>query len=101
MIQVVALLVARDGDLDALRAYERQVLPLVAEHGGRLITAFEPVGREAPEAPDEVHVLEFPSEAAFASFRDDPRRAALAEQTTALSKATVFVSARQVEYDDS
>ncbi len=96
----MALLEARDGDLDALRTYERRVLPLVANHGGRLITAFEPAGRGTPGIPDEVHVLEFPSEDEFASFRDDPRRTALADdQAAALSGATVFVSAHLVSYD--
>ncbi len=60
------------------QAYEAIVLPLVAAHGGnvqrRLRTA---------DGTVECHVVWFPNRAAFADFRADPRRAAVAPRLAA------------------
>lgn len=49
--------------------YERGVLPLVAEHGGRVDRRLRSLDRRT-----EVHVVSFPSDETFAHYRDDPRR---------------------------
>ena len=100
VIQVVVLLRAGDLGLAGLRVYERQVLPVLREHGGRLLSAFEPV-KNAPDAPDEIHVLEFPSSEHLQAYRNDPRTEALsALRVTAISATTVYVSKRSVDYDE-
>ena len=57
----------------AFQAYEDQVLPLLADHGGRLQRRVR-----NQDGTMEIHLVWFPSEAAFDGFRADPRRAALA-----------------------
>lgn len=49
--------------------YEDHVLPLLAEHGGVLQRRLR-----SADGLVEVHVLSFPSAAARARFREDPRR---------------------------
>ena len=56
--------------LEAFRAYENAVLPLLSDHGGIL--------RQRLRTEDglaEVHVIWFPSTSEFAAYRADPRRA--------------------------
>ncbi len=50
--------------------YEDLVLPLLAEHGGRLERRLRGAGGDV-----EVHVVSFDSPDAFAAYRADPRRA--------------------------
>ncbi len=58
-------------------AYEDEVLPLLAEHGARLVYR----GRRAPgqsaSLPLEVHVIWVPDRAAFDAYLADERRLAL------------------------
>jgi hypothetical protein len=49
--------------------YEEHVLPLLAEHGGVLQRRLR-----SGDGLVEIHVLNFPSPAARARFREDPRR---------------------------
>ena len=71
--------------LEAFRAYEDAVLPLLASHGGllqrRLRTETETV---------EIHVLWFPSSAQYEAYRADPRRLAHAD-LLATSRATAEI----------
>jgi hypothetical protein len=69
---VTYVLVARipaDG-VEAFRRYEAAVLPLLADHEGRLERRLRTDSGEV-----EVHVVSFGSAAAFAAYRGDPRRA--------------------------
>ena len=70
-------------------AYEAEVLPLVQRHGGRVELRVR-----ATDGSREFHLLSFPDEGAFKSFRADPRRAA-AQEKWRLSGATI--SALDVE----
>jgi hypothetical protein len=54
----------------AFAEYERRVLPLLGDHGGRLSRRLR-----SADGLVEAHLVDFPSAAAFASYRDDPRRA--------------------------
>jgi uncharacterized protein (DUF1330 family) len=98
VIQVVVLLRAGDPGLVGLREFERKVLPVLREHGGRLVYAFEPE-KTAPDAPDEIHILEFPSREHLEAYRGDPRLAKLAAlRESAISATTVYVAERSVDY---
>jgi hypothetical protein len=70
------VLVARippDG-VEAFGAYEHAVLALLADHGGLLERRLA-----SDDRLTEVHLVSFPSPAAFAAYRADPRRGAQAE----------------------
>ena len=99
---LVVHLYAADKDVAALRAYEAKVLPLLADHGGRLEMAFSPAPAltTGQEVPDEVHILKFPSAQAFQAYRADPRHGELAdERSRVLRKTEIFGSESQVTYD--
>ena len=51
------------------------------------------------EAPDEIHLIEFPSEHAFEAYRCDPEVVALADRRKhAVSNTEVFVSVEMLDY---
>ena len=63
----------RPGQIETLRQYEQAAARIMAEHGGRFLHVFRPLHPDENEAtPNEIHLLAFPSEAAFAAFRADP-----------------------------
>lgn len=100
-ITVIAFLYAGDGGLEALHDFEFRVLPIIAEHGGRLEAAFVPAADPCTidPPPDEVHVLAFPSATAFQAYRDDPRHAELdALRAAAISRTEVVASGENVRY---
>lgn len=100
MIQVVVLLRAGERGVAGLREYEREVLPVLREHGGRLLAAFEPI-KEAPDAPDEIHVLQFSSRDQLQSYRGDARIEALASvRQRLIAETTAYVSKRRVDYEE-
>ena len=55
--------------IDAFQRYEAAVLPILAEHGSVVEQRLRSV-----DGGTEVHVIRFPSDSAFADYRDDPRR---------------------------
>jgi hypothetical protein len=55
--------------ISTFATYEDHVFPLLAEHGGVLQRRLR-----SADALVEIHVVWFPSAAAFARFREDPRR---------------------------
>lgn len=61
----------RDADLARFEAYEAQVLPLIAVHGGRIDMRVR-----ALDGQSETHLLHFPDAAAFEAYRADPKRLA-------------------------
>ena len=88
VVTLCVLLWARAGEEGALVAYEDAVLPLVATHGGRIVQRARTDG--AGDAPLEIHLLQFPGEAALAAYMDDPQRAALAsERERAIARTEV------------
>ncbi|MER6349171.1 hypothetical protein ACWC10_25985 [Streptomyces sp. NPDC001595] len=72
---ITYLLLARlpEGGLDAFDAYENAVLPLLEEHGGRLEQRLRTLDDRV-----EAHVVTFPSDEHFATYRADPRRTSAA-----------------------
>lgn len=59
------------GGVPDFRRYEALVLPLLAEHGGRLDRRLA-----SDDGRVEVHIVWFPSPDAHTAYRDDPARAA-------------------------
>jgi hypothetical protein len=59
--------------IEAFRAYEDAVLPLLSEFNGRLERRLR-----NPDGTVEVHVVGFASDADFQNYRNDPRRMAQA-----------------------
>jgi len=72
-MSVIYVLIARIpvADVPSFRAYEEVVLPLLPEHGGRLDRRMQ-----SADGTLEVHLLEFETEDALATFRADARRVA-------------------------
>lgn len=64
----------REGRREELARYEDEVLALLPEHGGRLVLRVGPMGGE--DAPQEIQVIEFDSEAGLEAYLSDPRRTA-------------------------
>ena len=73
---ITLVLVARvpAAGIPDFQRYEDAVLPLLADHGGRLERRLRGAGGEL-----EVHVVSFATAEAFAAYRADPRRAQHAE----------------------
>ncbi len=55
--------------VDAFQRYETAVLPILAEHGAVLERRLRSL-----DGGTEVHIVRFPSAAAFAGYREDPQR---------------------------
>ena len=60
--------------VDAFQRYEAAVLPLLADHGGRLARRLR-----SGDGSIEVHVIEFASADGLDGYRSDPRRAQRAD----------------------
>jgi uncharacterized protein (DUF1330 family) len=78
----------------AASAYEDEVLPLLADHGAVLLFRGRRAEGEDESLPLEVHLIRFPSRAAYDAFLGDERRAALLQQ-----HGDVFTSKLVVELD--
>jgi hypothetical protein len=72
---VTYVLIARipPAGIEAFRRYEDAVLPMLADHGGRLERRLR---GETADGDVEVHVIAFAAPDGLARYRDDPRRAA-------------------------
>lgn len=89
-LTLCALVWARPGQEERLLEYERQVLALLPEHGARVVHRAVSVDRE-PTQPLEVQLLEFPSQAAFDAYLEDPKRRLLADlRDTFIERTSVF-----------
>ncbi len=73
------LLWANEGRRDDLTAYEDQVLRIVHDHAGTVVSRVRTTG--SSDEPDEVQVVfQFPNDEALANYLADPRRTALAAE---------------------
>ena len=77
--------------VNAFRAYEDQVLPLLNEHGGRLQRRLR---NELGTL--ELHIISFPSDVAFQNYRADPRRTAATPLLETSSAKLELLSLRDV-----
>ncbi len=69
---VVAIVELGAAAIEPFDAYERQVLPLLGRHGGRLERRLR-----TADGRTEVHVLSFDARAGYDAYLADPDRAAL------------------------
>jgi hypothetical protein len=80
---------------DRAAAYEDEVLPLIAGHGGEVRYRARRTADQDGALPFEVHVLWFPHRAAFDAYMADPRRQALLD-----AYGEVFTLKHAVEVDE-
>jgi len=100
MIHILAMIYVGNGGVESLRDYESRVLPVLEEHGGKLLSAFAPQDHEQPDCPDEIHLIAFSSDEAFKSYLADKRVESLsALRRTAISRTTVYVSKELIDYE--
>jgi uncharacterized protein (DUF1330 family) len=88
-VTLCVLLWAVPGRHDDLVAYEDRVLPLVGEHGGRVLSRARGSGESGQ--PLEVHLLEFPSPTSLDTYMSDERRTVLAPQREAAIAKTEVI----------
>ena len=74
MINILVRLAVKD--FEVFEKFENQASLIMGKYKGRIISAFETV-RNSDGSGQEVHVLEFPSEEAFALYRKDASLLAL------------------------
>ena len=86
VLYVATFRIPADG-VEAFQAYERAVLPILRDHGGRVERRLR-----GSDGQVEVHLLRFASADAFDAYLADPRRTAFAELLTQ-SGATVDLEA--------
>ncbi len=122
MIYLIAHLHVLPGQELAFQTYEKTVLPIFKEYGGKVLQALRPLrpmpsshstkkvatkkvytGTQADrfenEVPYEIHVLSIPSESALAAYRNDPRIANLStERNRIMQKTDIVISKELVIY---
>ena len=96
-VRYLALIYLEPGQREALRGYERRVLPVFQRHGGAFERIWSPVGADrAPDAPDEIHLLRFDSETGLEAARSDPEMQALAGLRGTIVRKAVLVRVADV-----
>lgn len=89
-LRLCVLLWPLPGREDELHRYENAVLPLLVEHGGRLV-ARETVTRTNDAEPLEVQLIELRDQAALDAYMADSRRIALeADRSGAIARTQVL-----------
>ncbi len=95
MIHVLVIIHAGAGGSKAIRQYESKVVSIMREYGGKLLSAFKPKNNP----PDEIHLIEFPSEEALTQYQQDSRVTELkAEREIAISTTDLHVSSDMINY---
>jgi len=100
-VRYLALIYLEPGQREALRGYERRVLPVVQRHGGAFERIWSPAPAEPgaphdPETPDEIHLLRFDSPTGLAAARRDPEMQALAGLRASVVLKAVLVPVADV-----
>ncbi len=80
-VTLAVLLWSADGRESQLHHYENDVLRLVGEHRGRVLTRVRNI--DGANHPTEAQVIEFADESAFDAYVTDPRRLAMAPRRDA------------------
>ena len=93
-VTLCVLLWARLGKEAELAEYEDRVLALLPDHGGRILNRVRPVGGKAE--PAEVHLLQFPDDAALEAYMVDERRTALARDREVAIERTEILRVKVV-----
>ena len=88
-VTLCVLLWARDGRAAELIAYEDRVLALLGDHDARVV--FRGRATADGDAPTEVQVLTFGSDAALDTYMQDERRLAMSDQRDAAVARTEVI----------
>ena len=95
-VYIVVSLWVRDGQQARFEAYERKVARIMARHSGvieRVVRCSRNASARSDD-PFEVHVLRFPSQEQYETYRADPDRTALAaERAEVITRTDVVVGA--------
>jgi uncharacterized protein (DUF1330 family) len=83
--------------VDQAAAYEDAVLPLLADHGARVLYRGRRAPGEDPALPAEIQVVWLPSRAALEAYMADPRRQAAIEKFGPVFTETQVVGLLTVE----
>ncbi len=101
-IVLVVLLYIRPGKEAEYRAYAAQAAALMAEYGGDIQQAMAPYAVLGKlRAPDEVHLITFPDQAALAAYESDPRAAALRVRRDDALADTILILGRPASRADA
>lgn len=87
-------------DTAALNKFEQEAVAVIRQYSGELIAAFKPANPEnSADIPDEIHILQFPSQLAFDAYLKAPETATLApKRTIAIQKTIVHISEEILNY---
>jgi len=100
MIQIVVLVYAGPGGVDAMKLHHAKVMPLVFRHGGQLLSTSCPSAQQ-PGDPDTVHILQFPDMQAFEDYCKDPEFAQHEEsRANAIADARLYITNEFIAYLD-
>ncbi|HEU5487131.1 MAG TPA: hypothetical protein VFU98_19675 [Microlunatus sp.] len=94
-LTLCVLLWSVDGQEDRLAAYEDEVLDLIPEYGGAVVSRVQRVGSDR-EQPYEVQVIELPDQRSLDGYLVDPRRTSLAELRDEVVERTEIIPVRPV-----
>lgn len=100
-LYVAVTLVVRSGMEEAFRAFESRALAIAKEHGGEVVVLLRLAERAEATVPYEFHLLRFPDQGAFASFRSDPRTSALQVERERVIEATQIVTGTEFSLPES
>lgn len=89
--QIYVLVELTVNDFEALESFEAKAVTIMAQYGGKLVSAFET--ERHVNTGVEVHLLSFPDLERFTAYRQDPRLLELGElRARAISSTQVTVS---------
>ena|SRR5579871_5417334 len=94
LVRIVSLWLRSGADPTAFEAFESKAARIMARHGGRIEQAVRVQPTKGEEAPFEVHIVSFPSEAAYAAYRADPEILALADERDRVISRTRVLAGR-------
>lgn len=94
VVRIVSLWI-HPGEEAEFEAFEREAAGIMALHGGRIECAIRIQAAQA-ESPYEVHIVVFPSESAFESYRADPKTLDLAQRRRLIIAKTSIMSGQSV-----
>jgi uncharacterized protein (DUF1330 family) len=88
---LVAQLWIAPGRRHEFARFEAGATQVMARHGGRIERRIALRDGGAAGAPDEIHVVEFPSRGAYEAYRNDPDLVALAElRAVAIARTIIW-----------
>jgi uncharacterized protein (DUF1330 family) len=88
-VTLCVLLTPHAGREADLVAYEDRVLPMLERHGGHMLHRVRRA--DGGNDPYEVHLIDFPDDAAVAAYLEDPERLALSDLRDAAIVATQII----------